>query len=407
MAKTETGRRIIRRRVLHAAGGVAVVAAVLAIGPMTGAPLVGAAAIAEPSARKLPPPPANGEMGFVIERFTQPVIFEKEACPTGPALKLEEAYLATLPKAERTRLLKPENTAEREAKWKAFGFGPNGTNVCTHPDMFPDRPLNKTVQSPRAWGLDLDGGDTSDTCDHKEFVTPTGQRGIDNQEYRAMGCTLEWRGVDGIANDQEVGMKQFHASGEWTQVLLLRGVDSLENDDDVEVIYANTPDRPVIDAKGKWLRGISFNVSDKFPRYRNVLKGRIRNGVLTTDPNDIKLTYTWGQGGQRDLRGIRSKFDFRKGRLRLEFQPDGSLTGMLGGYRPLFDNVISPALGGAGSVIVAKIDCAAALKTLQANADGLKNPKTGKCEGVSAAYRISAVPAFVTDVPSAQRIANR
>ena len=43
-----------------------------------------------------------------------------------------------------------------------------------------------------------------------------------------MGCTLEWRGVDGVAGDQEIGMRQFHASGEWTQVILLRGVDSLQ-----------------------------------------------------------------------------------------------------------------------------------------------------------------------------------
>ena len=80
---------------------------------------------------------------------------------------------------------------------------------------------------------------------------------------------------------------------------------------------------------------------------------------------------------------------------------------LVGGYRPIFDVMISTSLGGAGSALVAKTDCAGVLKTLQAHADGLKNPRTGKCEGISAGYRIGAIPAFVNDVPSTQRIANR
>ena len=62
------------------------------------------------------------------------------------------------------------------------------------------------------------------------------------------------------------GMKQHFKSGEWTQVILLKGVDSLENDDEVEVIYANTADRPFVDAKGNFLRGATFSISDTAPR---------------------------------------------------------------------------------------------------------------------------------------------
>ena len=80
---------------------------------------------------------------------------------------------------------------------------------------------------------------------------------------------------------------------------------------------------------------------------------------------------------------------------------------MLGGYRPVFDVGQSPALGGAGSALTAGIDCAANLRTLRAFADGLRNPKTGKCEGVSSAIRITAIPAFVNDVPPATRTAAR
>jgi hypothetical protein len=366
--------------------------------------LLRAPADAAPRPLQLPSPPANGVMGFVVDGFVSPVIQGKDACPDGTAMKLKDVYLSTLPEAERERLSRKENEKELTDRWHAYAFGANGTNICSQPDMF-DHPLVRTVQSKFAWGMDLDGGNTADGCAHDDFVTPTGDKGIDNQEYRAMGCTLEWRGTDGVQGDIATGMKQFFASGEWTQVLLLRGVDSLQNDDDVEVIYANTPDRPPADTKGDFLRGASFTISDTAPRHRNVLHGRIVNGVLTTDPADIVLTQTWGQGGARDIRGNRTKFDYRKGRLRLVFQPDGSLKGMLGGYRPVFDLLNAETLGGAGTALTAGIDCAAQLATFKKLADGLKDPKTGQCTGISSAMQLSAIPAFVNDVPAARTAA--
>jgi hypothetical protein len=314
---------------------------------------------------------------------------------------LRDAYLAAQSPAERERLSRKESEPELTQRWHAYAFGANGTNICSQPDKF-DHGLVPTVQSKLAWGLNLDAGSSAGTCGHEKFVTPTGTKGIDNQEYRALGCTLEYRGVDGISNDIQNGSKQFMASGEWTQVILLRGVDSLQNDNDVEVVYANTSDRPVVDSKGKFLPGASFTVNETGARHRNVLHGHIRNGVLTTDPASIVLAQTWGQGGARDIRGNRGQYHFDKGRLRLQFQPDGSVTGMLGGYRPLFDVIEAEALGGAGTALVAGIDCSAYLATLRKMADGLRDPKTGQCHGISSAMRISAVPAFVTDLPPAR-----
>jgi hypothetical protein len=366
---------------------------------------VNSPALGGPARQSLPPVPANGILGFVVEEFYQPVIQGKDACPDGLAFQLKDAFLATVSPQERERLLLKENEVELSQRWKAYALGPDGTNICSQPDMF-NRPPQRTVQSKFAWGLDLDGEDSADTCAHESFTTPRGERGIDNQEYRAMGCSIVWRGIDGIAGDQQIGMRQHLISGEWTQVLLLRGVDSFARDDDVEVIYANTPDRPVVDSNGKFLHGVSFAVSTVPPRERNVLNGRILNGVLTTEPHDIKLASTWGQGGARDIRGNRSKWDYRKGRLRLTIQSDGTLTGLLGGYRPLLDSIMAQTLGGTGSATVAGFDCAAELATLKKHADGLKDPRTGQCTGVSAAVHIRAVPAYVSDVPAA-RTANR
>lgn len=380
------------------AGGVAV--GLLGMGAaFLGTSAMQTTAHADATMLKLPAPPPGGVMGFVVQDFVPPVIQGKDACPTGTSPKIRDLYLASQPADERARLERKENEPELTKRWQATVFGPDGTNICSQPDKF-DRPLLRTVQSPNAGGLDLDNDAPGESCAHEEFTAPDGRTGIDNQEYRVMGCTLEWRGKDGIGGDLLTGMRQFHASGEWTQVILLRGVDSLENDDDVEVIYGNTPDRPQLDSHGNFLPGYSFTISDKPPRHRNVLHGRIVNGVLVTDAKDIKLTQTWGQGGAGDIRGSRTAYDFRHAKLRLAFQPDGSLRGLVGGYRPVFDVIQSPSIGGVGAALAAGIDCAGTLATLRKYADGIRDPKTGKCTGVSSAMNLYAVPAFVNDVPS-------
>lgn len=393
---------VLRRAATCALAGGLVAALPMASAPLpTSAPLIG-----QDATPPLPAPPKDGVMGFVVSEFVQPIVPGKDACPEGPALKLRDAYLAGLAPAERERLSRKENEKELLPLWQATAFGPNGTNICSQPDLF-DRPLQRTVQGSTAPGLDLDGGDKSEGCARPEFASPQGEAGIDNQEYRVNGCKIEWRGHDGMPSDNATGMRQFFASGEWTQVLLLKGVDSLANDPEVTVIYANTPDRPMLDSKGNWLPGASFAISDTHPRNRNVLKGRIENGVLTTEPADIMLTQTWGQGGARDIRGNRTKWHYQKGRLRLSFQSDGTVRGLLGGYRPLFDVIASPSIGGVGAALTAGIDCAAELKTLRKYADGMKDPKTGQCTAISGTQRITAIPAFVNDIAAPSRTASR
>jgi hypothetical protein len=369
-------------------GGSVAGGMLLAPGPMD-------SASAEMASQTLPPPPSGGIMGFVVDRFFPAVLGGDDACPTGSVPRVREAYLQTLPPGERARLSQKANEPELTQRWQEWTIGSDGTNICSQPDRF-DRPAIPTVQSKRALGLDLDGGGAVSSCAHESFTGVTGERGVDNQAYRAMGCTPEWRVFEG-GSEVASGYRQFLASGEWTQVLLLRGVDSLERDDDVEVIYGNTPDRPLLDSKGQYLAGASFAISAKPPRHRNVLRGRIVGGVLTTEPAPIKLTQTWGQGGPRDIRGTRSTWTLSRARLRLTFQPDGSLRGLVGGYQPMFELIQAPAIGGIGSATVGGIDCAAQLKTLEALADGSPDPKTGQCTTISTALELRAVPAFVND----------
>ena len=59
------------------------------------------------------------------------------------------------------------------------------------------------------------------------------------------------------------------------------------------------------------------------------------------------------------------------------------------------------------AALVAGIDCAAYHATLKKLADGIRDPRTGQCSGVSSAEQMSAVPAFVNDVITGQRTAAR
>jgi hypothetical protein len=349
----------------------------------------------------------------VVHSFLGPGMPRNRGCPDAPILNTRESFLSTLSPQERERLQQDANRAEFNARWQASMTGPGGTNMCSHYDMFPERPALPPVQSPYAWGLNLDdddgiGSSASDGCAHVNFTSPVGEAGIDNESFRALGCG-SGRRLESEAAEQDNrlrGINGFLASGEFTQVLLLRGVDSLLNDDDVQVIYGNTPDRPVMDTANNYIWYASFTISDKPPRERNVLRGKIVNGVLTTEPTLIKLTQTWGQSRERDLRGHRSRWTLHKGRLRLAFEPDGTLKGLVGGYEPVYEFIQAPSIGGMGS-LMAGIDCARSYNSLKRLADGVRDPSTGECTAISTAIELKAVPAFVNDVPAKQRVTSR
>lgn len=384
-----------------AAVGVAVGA--LGLGASPHKPL---AAVAESS--QLPAPPANGEMGFAIVQFHTPAtpIDEKADCPDGMMGTLKDSYLRTLPAAQRERLTKPENANELDAAWKKYGVNETNGNVCGNIYEFLDRPPTPFLSGRVAWGFNLDddesgAGKDGYTCKHDNFVSPTGERGVDNQYWRVYGCSQTNHGKDGAISESQKGFDGLMMTGEWTQVILLRGVDSLVNDPSVEVVYANTDDRPMTDLAGKPLHNASFSVATQGRKsdFRNVMHGRIVNGVLTTDPKHFVL----GQFGG----GVNTTFDLDRGRLRLIFQPDGTVKGMVGGYMPLLNGLNAPRGGSIGTVLNAGIDCAGQYRAIRMMADGARDPKTGQCTRISQTFELFGVPAFVNDSAPAMRTARK
>lgn len=348
---------------------------------------------------QLPIPPTSGEVGYVLTSVAAAFRPGDEQCPGGLTNTLKQNYLETQTPAERERLLLKVNEVEFEKKWKSYAIGPNGTNICSNAETFDQtgRKAAKLLQSKIAPGMDLDGDSTGsgggDTCAHENFVGESGEQGVDNQAYRGLGCTLYYRNVDGKQGELITYLNTKLADGEHTMVMRLRDVQSFVNDDSVDVLFASSDEIPITDTSMHILTNVSFTVTAN-PRWRNVLHGRIVNGVLITDPTDIKLGQEWGQGGAR---GQKTEYDVRKGRLRLAFQPDGSLDGLMGGYEPIRTLMQSTILGGVGAAVVGNSDCVATYMALQKVADGLKDPKTGHCTAASSAHRIHAVPAYVFD----------
>lgn len=350
-------------------------------------------------------PATSSDFGFVLSDLN--VSFyrgdTKIDCPAGLSLSFRETYLASLPAEERSRLLKPENLDELRRRVNASAFGPGGKDICTNAPDFAtdDRRLQHTIQSKVGPGLDLDGatGDdqpTAGTCAHESFVSPTGERGVDNQFFRAVACSAMYRGPDtqpaGWGGGDGAHQLQWAAN---PVVLIIKGVRSWKDDPDVELVIASSPDHPTVVgggakvAGGTMLDGGSFVMTDD-PRYRAVTRGRIVDGLLTTDPVDITLPYNWhGSSG--------GEFILRRAQFRLRLSTNGQLTGEAGGYRPI-DNALGGArVAGPGYAQDAGMDCASVYKTLRLLADGDPDPATGGCTSISQGLVFSAVPAFVFD----------
>lgn len=313
-------------------------------------------------------------------------------CPLGFEPTVEENFLATLSPDERERILRPENAEEYANAWKGeFINGPGGENVCQNPKAFlddPRHPPHRGIQSTVAYGLNLDGTPdgraTPLTCEHPKFEGLSGEPAVDNQLYRAVGCYKSRRGT-GESQQQGSELDPF--------LIELRGVDDLENDRRVEVgIYSLAADDLVLRTPGGApLPHQSFRVTSN-PKWRNETTGRIVNGELRVDHLDrlfLKFRlFTWGAFGEV------YSHEFRRVRLKLKLQEDGGVSGIMGGYRPLW-NISTVGYCCRATASTANMDCASEYKTFALMADGDPDPETGQCTTISAAQRIGGIPAFV------------
>ncbi len=140
-------------------------------------------------------------------------------------------------------------------------------------------------------GLNLDG-----KIDDNDFTSPDGVRGVDNQLFRVLGCVRFFRGPDGIGyHFTDVYLRQ----NNYNRALIeLTNVDSLSNDDDVDVAIYRGMDSLMTDATGaKLIPGGLQRIDTKFgKKFETHLKGKIVDGVLITEAKDMYWPFAWFGG---------------------------------------------------------------------------------------------------------------
>jgi hypothetical protein len=314
----------------------------------------------------------------------------------------------------KTDLQRQEGEAEDKYGQRVFGQAmsdPNIKNLCLNPELGRPDPRFKTVtgKNVAADGIDLDGQDTHingkaapNTCPHDDFVGMHGERGVDNQFFRLVGCSKSWQST-GLSNQYEIEMY----TGAWGILITLTGAADMRNAKNVEVgIYASA-DPIQLSPTREALPNATYAM-DQDPRFRATTHGRIEDGVLTTDPVDVRFHVI--------TNGIHLERPLQDARLRMTFTADGGLEGILAGYTPveeLYDFQYgfrngkdakgnpSPLQLRAGSSIgqaaVLGHTCQGAYYAMKQLADGHRDPKTGQCSSISTQYRIKAIPAFVVN----------
>jgi hypothetical protein len=389
----------------------------------------------------------NGELGFVVSdiKYVLGPDGDKTRCPNGmtsaprslfeggqeqgarpagaagPAVAASTGAGASAAASQRARQqVSSQATAGAPVGAPGGGRMQRGS-MCLNPlEAGPD-PLFRTVGTSDVAleGLDLDGQisrvggkPAAGTCAHDDFNGANGTRGIDNQFYRAVGCTPGFQST-GTKNGFATGM----LTGSWGILIHLKGVDSLVNDNDVEVgIYANA-DPIQLSPKREAVSFASY-ATDPDTRFQGRTRGRIVKGVLTTDPVDVRFHH--------DVNNIHLERPIDAARLRLTFAKDGSIEGIMAGYSKVddvYDYVVGMRSGkdaqgkpvapqriansAAGSAVSAGMSCNGLYHALTQLADGQRDPASGACKAISIQYKIAARPAFVVGPAQRTNMAGR
>lgn len=351
------------------------------------------------------------EAGFVVTKFAYAVGPKSDAtaCPAGMSKDVSLIFGAS-PEGQRRPGEGDEEYSKRlENGGKAISAAPDGRNYCMHPGIAPPDPHTRVLVSTlaQAEGIDLDGKVSRSQADARngrlDFIGVDGAEGVDNQFWRAVGCNRSFQSA-GQSNSFDIGMY----AGEWGILIKLGGVDDLRNDDSIEVgIYANA-DPIQISPTREALEYATYAMDQERP-FRATTTGRIENGILTSDPVDVRFHSV--------VNALYLQRQLREARIRATVSPQGVMKGYLAGYTPvnalydhqfgyrnakIADGSLAPIqrrLGTSnGAARVLGHTCQGIWQSLHRLADGHPDPKSGAFTSISTQYRFEARPAFVVDV---------
>lgn len=312
---------------------------------------------------------------------------DKDQCPRGgnggPA-EMKQRVLAAMGYT-REQAIKIIANDDADEHGKKINYRDRGTldgkpaNVQNFPLSWPD-PKLETAVGRYAYGFNLDGKIDANSYEDPE----TGEKGVDNQMWRALGCFSNYMVRRPVIpyNESIVWDTAMDSMPAW---LMSITADDWSKDGPVRVQFDRALNILMRDAKGAVLAGSSYTI-DTDPRSHSEFRGSLKNGVVTLEPGPFFM-----QGESQFYAVLRMS----NMRARINLKPDGNLWAVLGGYQPWRDYYHYLAIRGEGDGLV---DLPGAYNLLRRLADANPDPVTGENRDISTAYYIEAVPVFQTSV---------
>ncbi len=335
---------------------------------------------------------------FVVPWFAYAFDVSEDQCSGVNARPPQDAFYELLPSdvAAKERVERDANGGVGYENGEMERRGPERLNATLLPGIVRDPGLI-TPSVKFARGLDLDnhsgkGRPAAGTCRHENFSALDGRAGIDNQLFRVFGCIKGHMGHRGFhpqyANEQR-------RNGMLSVLVRIDGIDDFAQDDEVYVSILYSLDKMTKNADGKLiLADYTYRLTDnpEYSYYAFRFRGRIEDGTVVTDRVE-KM--------QVNL-ALDSELTLHHAGMRLRFMEDGSLKGVLGGYQDW--RKILMVNGSSTQEVNYGLSVPGIYNALRRYADGMKDPVTGQCNGISSAYDIEGVPAFLPPAQSSMLV---
>jgi hypothetical protein len=324
---------------------------------------------------------------FAMNMFTVASVQTEENCPHG-LNPLSDVYFAR----ELKRLGKtPSEIEELMKDFPSGGYIPfttmrgrdeegNPVNIYAYPDSQPD-PNIFLVEGTAGYGFNLDG-----KASDEDFTDPeTGEGGVDNQIWRAVGCTHNYH-----ISLPEIPLYPFaqwdgtrDTTGAW--LITVSDVDDWSNDDDVTLRIDKAIDPIIRDANDNTVRDMTFRV-DPSARSTSIAKAKIKDGELTTESFDLIFVPD---------PSVMHEFNLAQAQVRAKFTDDGRMEAFVGGYHDYMAFYWVHAQGEWTFEHSTGLDLPGMYNALKKSADYDPDPETGENRRISGTWWFDAVPAYV------------
>jgi hypothetical protein len=315
----------------------------------------------------------DGRIGFVMTERRW-AVYEtqdgKTECPHGFNLGPREQFALLFPKDSGKVYTEAESRLMREGR--AF-------HITNPKDPFPFY----EAQGPVSYGLNLDG-----KVGPNDYQDPEGEQGIDNELYRAIGCISAYRMGGVISFFDTVDM---YKNGYNRWLIELTGVDDIANDDDVTVTTYRGLNDLYRDGTGQaFAPGSTQDVDVRWGQsFISKLKGKIVDGVLTTEPIDA-LKWPNSQPGV-----FSGYYVVRAPRFQLSLTEEGA-KGILAGYVDVQSFIHQLNTNWATHhQSYGQLSAASLHRALLRLADGYPDPKTGVNTAISSAIELEFVQTYL------------